>query len=424
MSGDRRRGGGLDRRAFLTRAGGLGLALGVAGSAVEAAGVSYAAAASDPEADLVAFHGPHQAGIATAPQDHLNLAAFDLVTNSRRDLAELMRTWTAAAAELTAGRPVAALDDDLVSPPVDTGETVGSGPANLTLTFGFGPGLFSGENGEDRFGLRGSRPAALVPLPSFPGDDLDPARGGGDLVVQACADDPLVAFHAVHNLARQARGVAALRWSQLGFGRTSSTSRHQETPRNLMGYKDGTNNIQTGDEAMMRDQVWVGAEGPDWMRGGTFMVVRRIRILIEAWDRSSLDEQQRTIGRLKYSGAPLGAQHEFDAVDLNALGDTGQLVVPIGAHIREAAPTTNGGVHLLRRGYSFDDGVDDFGEQDAGLFFICFQRDPRRQFIAVQRRLAARDGLNQYIRHTGSAVFACPTGVTAGRWVGQDLLES
>jgi deferrochelatase/peroxidase EfeB len=240
--------------------------------------------------------------------------------------------------------------------------------------------------------------------------------------VQACADDPLVAFHAVHNLTRQARGVATLRWSQLGFGRTSSTSRHQETPRNLMGYKDGTNNVQTSDAATMRDQVWVGSEGPAWMRGGTYMVARRIRILLEAWDRSSLDEQQLTIGRQKYSGAPLGAQREFDTADLTALDDSGQPVIPVGAHIREAAPATNGGVHLLRRGYSFDDGVDQLGEQDAGLMFICFQRDPQKQFVAVQARLAAHDGLNRYIRHTASALFACPGGVSTDRWVGQDLL--
>jgi deferrochelatase/peroxidase EfeB len=422
MNDDPQRRGRLDRRAFLAGAGGFGLAMGVAGAPIEAAAASDAGAASDPENDVVAFHGSHQAGIATAPQDHLNLAAFDLVTDRRQDVADLLRSWTAAAVELTAGRPVATLDANLLAPPVDTGETIGSGPARLTVTFGFGPGLFSA-GGEDRYGLESRRPAPLVALPSFAGDELDPARSGGDLVVQACADDPLVAFHAVHNLVRRARGVATLRWTQVGFGRTSSTSRHQETPRNLMGYKDGTNNIQTSDDATMREHVWAGPESPTWMRSGTYMVARRIRILLEDWDRSSLDEQQRTIGRLKYSGAPLGSQHEFDAVDLDALDDAGQPTIPVGAHIREAAPATNGGVHLLRRGYSFDHGVDPLGEQDAGLFFICFQRDPRRQFVAVQRRLAGRDGLNEYIRHTGSAVFACPGGVSAGGWVGQELLD-
>jgi deferrochelatase/peroxidase EfeB len=350
----------------------------------------------------------------------LNLAAFDLVAADRGQVADLLRAWTAAASNLAAGRPVASLDDNLLSPPADTGEAIGSGVARLTLTFGFGSGLFSGPEG-DRYGLGSSRPSPLVDLPAFPGDQLDPARSGGDLLVQACADDPLVAFHAVHNLARVARGAAVLRWSQVGFGRTSSVSRRDQTPRNLMGFKDGTNNIQTGDDAAMAAHVWVGVEGPTWMRGGTYVVVRRIRMLLEKWDRSSLDEQQRTIGRLKYSGAPIGGQQEHDTVDLGALDASGHPVVPTGAHVREAAPSTNGGERILRRGYSFDDGVDDVGEQDVGLVFVCFQQDPRRQFVPIQRRLAANDGLNEYIRHTGSAVFAVPAGVAPGGWVGQSL---
>ncbi len=415
MSADGRPDGGLNRRTFLAGAGGLGLALGVTGAQVESAG---ATSATDP---VVAFHGSHQAGIATAPQDHLHLAAFDLVATDRAEVAGLMQTWTAAAARLTSGLPVGTLDDNLLAPPADTGEAIGSGTANLTVTFGFGPGLFSDGRG-DRYGLAAARPAALADLPAFDGDELDPARSGGDLVVQACADDSLVAFHAVHNLARLARGTAVLRWSQLGFGRTSSTSRQQQTPRNLMGYKDGTNNIPTADAALMQRHVWVGSEGPDWMRDGTYLVVRRIRMLLEAWDRSSLDEQQRTIGRLKYSGAPLGALHEFDAVDLTALDESGQTVIPAGSHIREAAPSVNDGERILRRGYSFDDGVDSLGEQDAGLLFVCFQRDPRRQFVAIQRRLAANDGLSTYTRHTTSALFACPPGAQADHWLGEALL--
>jgi deferrochelatase/peroxidase EfeB len=410
--------GELRRRTFLAGAGGLGLALGAGGARLEAAA---AASPAEPSAGIVAFHGDRQAGIATPPQDHLTFAAFDLVATRRSEVADLMQTWTAAAARLSAGLPASPLGDDLLAPPSDTGETVGTGAASLTLTFGFGPGLFvSGE--QDRYGLAQLRPRELAELPAFAGDELDPARGGGDLAVQACADDPLVAFHAVHNLARLARGVAVLRWSQAGFGRTSSASRRQETPRNLMGYKDGTDNIPTDDAAQMARYVWVGSEGPAWLRGGSYLVARRIRMRLEAWDRSSLDEQQRTIGRLKYSGAPLGGVHEFDAVDLDALDEAGQPVIPHGAHIREASPLANNGTKILRRGYSFDDGVDASGEQDAGLFFICYQRDPAQGFVAVQNRLASSDGLNRYIRHTTSALFACPGGAHAGTWVGQSLL--
>src|SRR4051794_41298248 len=233
---------------------------------------------------------------------------------------------------------------------------MGLSPSRLTVTFGFGPSLFH------RFSL--TRPAPLRPLPALPGDELDPARSDGDLCVQACADDPQVAFHAVRNLARIGRGLVVMRWSQLGFGRTSTTSRNQSTPRNLMGFKDGTNNIKAEDRAALRNHVWVGGEGPAWMRDGSYLVTRRIRMLIESWDRATLSDQEDTIGRTKVAGAPLGAHEEFDKVDLKAER------IPTDAHIRLAAPATNGGIRILRRGYSFTDGFDEeLGQLDAGLFF-------------------------------------------------------
>src|SRR5262249_43144858 len=201
------------------------------------------------------------------------------------------------------------------------------------------------------------RPAALCELPAFGDDALDPATSGGDLCVQACADDPQVAFHAVRNLARIGRGTVVMRWSQLGFGRTSSTSRSQDTPRNLMGFKDGTANIRAEDTEAMRRFVWVGGEGPGWMRGGSYMVTRRIRMLLEVWDRSALEDQEQTIGRRKYDGAPLGESGEFAPLDL-AAERGGQPTIPADAHVRLASPSVNDGERILRRGYSFTDGVD------------------------------------------------------------------
>jgi deferrochelatase/peroxidase EfeB len=298
-------------------------------------------------------------------------------------------------------------------PPDDTGEAQDLPPARLTVTFGFGPSLFRRDS-EDRFGLAARRPAALAELPPFASDALDPDRSGGDLCVQACADDPQVAFHAVRNLARIGRGAVVMRWSQLGFGRTSSTSRAQATPRNLMGFKDGTNNIKLEDTDALERFVWVGAnDEPAWLRGGSYLVARRIRMLIEVWDRASLADQQATIGRVKHTGAPLGGAHEFDPVRLSAL--------PVDAHIRLAAPAENGKVRILRRGYSFTDGMDPrLGQLDAGLFFISFQRDPQ-QFFHLQQRLAHTDALNEYISHTGSAIFACPPGTGTGGYVGAGL---
>jgi len=378
-----------------------------------------AEAADEEGTGAVPFYGEHQAGIDTAAQDRLHFAAFDLLTEDPAELRELMREWTRAAAEATEGAMVGDVNDVPLAPPDDTGETVGLLPSRLTVTFGFGPGLFE----KPGLGLAGRRPAALEPLPSLPGDVLNPAEVGGDVCVQACSDDPQVAFHAVRNLARIGRGTVAVRWSQLGFGRTSSTSRNQDTPRNLMGLKDGTANIRAEDSEDMERFVWVGDEGPAWMRGGTYMVARRIRMLLEVWDRASLQDQERTIGRHKYSGAPLGGTDEFEPLPLDAKKPNGHPVIPREAHVRLASASENDGAKILRRGYSFTDGVDEsLGELEAGLFFISFQRDPE-QFVAIQRRLGRFDALNEYIKHVGSALFAVPPGAEPGGYVGESLLS-
>jgi deferrochelatase/peroxidase EfeB len=313
---------------------------------------------------------------------------------------------------MTAGRLVGDDAGEQLAPPADTGEALGLTPARLTVTFGLGPSLF-----DDRFGLAASRPQPLRDLPALPGDELDPNRSGGDLCVQACADDPQVAFHAVRNLARIGRGAVTVRWSQLGFGRTSSTSRAQATPRNLLGFKDGTRNLKAEDAADLARHVWVAGDRagePAWLRGGTYLVARRIRMLIEVWDRASLGDQEQTIGRHKASGAPLGGREEFDAPNLARL--------PADSHVRLAAPASNEGTALLRRGYSFTDGLDDrLGQLDAGLFFLSFQRDPDA-FIRIQRRLGSTDALNEYIKHVGSGVWAIPPGARRGGWVGETLL--
>jgi deferrochelatase/peroxidase EfeB len=361
----------------------------------------------------VSFFGPHQAGIATPEQARLVFATYDVTADDAVGLEELLTTWSGAAARLTAGAPLGD-DGGPFTPPPDTGEALGLPPSSLSVTVGFGPTLFDG-----RFGLGGRRPAALVDLPPFAGDALEAARTGGDLCIQACADDPQVAFHAVHNLTRLALGSATLRSIQTGFGRTASGGAGEASPRNLLGFHDGTNNLVSTDPGAMRRFVWVDDAGDQpWMTGGTYLVARRIRIHLEAWNDSTLEDQQQTIGRVRGSGAPLGATSMDDPVDLDALGPRGEPVIPDDAHIRVAAPATNHGAAILRRGYSFADGIDSVtGELDAGLFFICFQKDPRTQFIPIQQRLATTDGLAEYLVHTGSGLFACPPGIgPADHW--------
>jgi deferrochelatase/peroxidase EfeB len=412
----------VSRRAFLGTAG-AGVLAATAALGTDALAGPPAAGASVPSAlqRTVPFEGPHQAGIVTPVQDRLMFASFDVVTTDRAELVQLLKDWTSAARKMVVGKMIGSDNDDQESPPDDTGEAQGLGPESLTLTFGFGASMF--DRPGDPFRIAARKPAALAPMPAFARDELRPEISDGDLAVQSCANDPTVAFHAIRDLARMGRGVVALRWSQQGFGRTSVTDAEQVTPRNLMGFKDGTNNIVVEDSGALDDHVWVGQkDAPDWMRGGSYVVTRRIRMMLEIWDRSTLADQEQTIGRNKGEGAPLGAKREHDTVDLRAKRD-GRPVVPVDAHIRLAAPEENHGIRLLRRGFSFTDGIDPVTNQlDAGLFFIAYQRDPRTGFIPVQQHLAT-DALNEYIRHDSTGTFACPPGVDTRGFVGETLFD-
>ncbi|MFF4499479.1 iron uptake transporter deferrochelatase/peroxidase subunit [Streptomyces sp. NPDC001401] len=396
--------------------GGAGLALGAA-AAGGAVAMTRVGNDVDPTAAetgaAVAFHGANQAGIATPVQDRLHFAAFDVQTDDRAQFIQMLKDWTAAARRMTGGKAVGegAYGGLAEAPPDDTGEALGLKPSRLTLTIGFGPSLF------EKFGLKDQRPEALVDLPQFPNENLDKNRSNGDLCIQACADDPQVAVHAIRNLARIGFGKVTIRWSQLGFGKTSSTTPDAQTPRNLMGFKDGTRNIAGTETDRLKKFVWVGEkDGPDWMTGGSYLVARRIRMHIETWDRTPLQEQEDIFGRDKGEGAPVGKAKEHDKPFLKAMKPD--------AHVRLAHPDSNNGITILRRGYSFTDGTDGLGRLEAGLFFLAYQRDVREGFIPLQRNLSAKDALNEYIQHVGSAVFAVPPGVRdKDDWWGSTLFS-
>jgi deferrochelatase/peroxidase EfeB len=414
---------GVSRRGLLAALGSGAVGAGLVGAGVVAAEASGRSSSSGSSGDggtaaVVPFHGEHQAGIATDVQANLHFAAFDVTATSRDDLASLLQDWTAAAVALTAGKEVGeggATGGKPLAPPSDTGEAVDLHANRLTLTVGVGPSLF-----DDRFGLAAARPAALVDLPAFPADALVPERSDGDLCVQACADDPQVAVHAIRTLTRIAAGRAAVRWAQLGYGRAATVDPSAPTPRNLFGFKDGTANPAASDTQTLDEQVWVqpgDEEGAAaWVAGGSYLVARRIRMHIETWDRTSLQEQEQVIGRTKAAGAPLGHAGEHDAFDARTL--------PASSHVRLAHPSMNGGAQMLRRGYNFTDGTDGLGHLDAGLFFLAYQRDVRKAFIPVQTALARQDALSEYLEHTASGVWAILPGVPEGGWLGQQLLST
>jgi deferrochelatase/peroxidase EfeB len=416
------------RRGFLSMAG-LAAAAGAGFGAREAV-KAVADLGSGSTGSREPFRGVHQGGILTPAQSHTYFAAFDVVTEKREDLIALLQRWTDAAARLAEGKTVGDVEPADAKAPHDGGDSLGLSLSRLTLTFGFGSTLFS-NYGKDRFGLAKQRPEALVDLPTFPGDQLAKERTGGDLSVQACADDPQVAFHAVRQLIRLADGVAQIRWTQSGF---CSTPPDGGTPRNLMGFKDGTGNPSIKDASLMDKFVWAGSEAPGWMQGGSYVVARRARIALEHWDKMAVAFQEQTFGRKKLSGAPLGREKEFDKADLTAVDSDGNFIIPEGSHLRLATAASNDGAQILRRSYSYNDGVNMTAERwppwrqgmeyDAGLLFICYQRDPRTGFIRIFDKLSKLDMMNQFVTHVGGGLFACPGGVDGNDYIGQRMFEA
>ncbi len=405
-------------------AGAAGLALGAGAGAT--AGVAVGRAREqDAAASVYDFFGAHQAGITTPVQDHLHFASFDMMARTDRDdLVTLLQDWSYAAARMTQGLDVSAtgaVGGPPEAPPDDTGEALGLAASGLTITFGFGPSLFENDEGVDRYGLAAQRPAGARAAAGVPGRRPRSGASGGDLCIQACADDPQVAVHAIRNLSRIAFGRARLRWSQLGFGRTSRTTSAQATPRNLFGFKDGTANI-LATTRRRSEHVWVGAaDAPAWMAGGSYLVARKIAMLIETWDRVRLSEQESIVGRTKGDGAPLSGGDEFTEPDFAATGADGEPAIAATSHVRLAHPDANDGTRILRRGYNFVDGNNELGRLDAGLFFLSYQRSPE-QFVRLQRSLST-DVMNEYIRHVGSGLWAVPPGARPGSFVGAALFS-
>ncbi|WP_236243875.1 iron uptake transporter deferrochelatase/peroxidase subunit [Streptomyces sp. CC210A] len=408
----------ISRRRLLGTVGAAGATGLVAGAAAGAGGyAAFGGADGEEGAALttvgttrVPFRGAHQAGILQPLQACGHVLAFDLAPGAgRKEAAALMRRWSATAERLMAGEPTG---------DGDGGVARDAGPCSLTVTFGFGASFF------DRTGLAARRPRQLEPLPAFSADQLDPKRSNGDLWVQIGADDALVAFHALRTLQKEAGGAAAVRWQMNGFNRSPGATARPMTARNLMGQVDGTGNPKPTDPGF-DGHVFVAAGGDQpWMTGGSYAVVRRIRMLLDDWDGLSLKQQEAVIGRRKADGAPLTGGTETTEPDLDKLGPDGSPVIAADAHARISAPEQNGGATMLRRPFSFHDGIGPDGTPDAGLLFICWQADPLKGFVPVQRKLDRGDALSVFIRHEASGLFAVPGGPAEGEYVGQRLLEA
>ncbi|WP_270168757.1 iron uptake transporter deferrochelatase/peroxidase subunit [Paenibacillus sp. SYP-B4298] len=395
--------------------GAVGVALG-SGGILAAPGVRSLIDEHPTNQNKVSFYGKHQSGILTPHPRYVYFAALHCEATSRSELRELLQRWTEDSVRMMNGENLAHAGNVLL-PPDDTGETKGLNAARLTLTYGLGLSLF--ERAE--YGLQAKRPAEFVALPHFPRDQLDSRYTGGDLCIQACADDPQVAFHAVRNLVRAARGKVTMKWSQAGFNSYPVHKGKEETPRNLFAFKDGTGNPDVNNSQEMQDVVWVGAgASQSWLANGTYMVVRKIQMHLETWDRTSLKAQEHTFGRHRDSGAPLGKQREFEEMELGRTDEGGNPVVPIDSHVHLAKQVKD---RILRRSFSYTNDIDpQTGHFDAGLLFVSYQRDPG-QFVRIQNQLGRADKLNEYITHRGSGLFVCLPGAAKGSYLGAGLLD-
>lgn len=372
---------GFSRRRLVGAAGAAGL-MGLAGFGGGAIGRRAGrddVASSAPTALVHPFRGDTQQGIITPAQDNMYTAAYTVTVDDVAGLQDLLTEWTAAAEQMCAGELIGGEpSDNPEMPPQDTGEAWGYPPSGLTITFGFGRSLFVDGHGRDRFGLKHRMPDVLQEgVPKFANEAL--RNDAGDILIQTCSNDAQVCVHAIRNLTRIAFGSATLKWGQIGYGRTSSTSTGQDTPRNLFGFKDGTANLKAEDgDDLLREHVWV-QPGDDpkasWMDGGSYFVARKIRMHLEVWDRVRLSEQEEVIGRDKRHGAPLSvaspqAADEFRSPDFAARGTRGRTAIARDAHVAVVAPEHNDGHRMLRRGYNYTDGNDSLGRLDAALFAV------------------------------------------------------
>ena len=405
----------LGRRAFLGGSAALGAA------ALAAAGCTPDGVRRPPGAGRrLSFLGAHQPGIDT-PAAHFGLlAAFNLVREDRASLARSLRDLTDEARALMEGHPPD--ERDTAYPPAETGILGPDGRTDgLAVTLSAGASLF-----DDRFGLADRRPRELVRMPYLANDRLDPAQTHGDLLLALSADQPDVLLHALRQLMRRTRDNLVLHWMLDGYNRPDARPRPGQTDnRNLLGFKDGTANLDITDKQLMDELVWVGADDgePAWAVGGSYQAVRIIRMFVEFWDRTPLNEQQKIIGRDKGTGAPLGQDRETD--DPGYGDDPAGRQVPLDAHIRMANPRTpeTAGSRILRRGFNFSRGFDAAGRLDQGLAFVSYQKNLTRGFLAVQARLKG-EPLEEYILPVGGGFFFALPGVPSGdAWLGQQLLD-
>ena len=397
----------VSRRGFLAS----GAAAAAAGAVGAVAGASAADMAAEQNLETFAanreerFFGPHQSGIELEIQAVTNMVALDIKESvTKADMLRWMRLLTDDISRLTQGEPVLA----------DPAPELAIGAARFTAYVGFGPSLFA------KLGLNSQLPEGFAELPAFGVDQLEDRYSGGDVLIHIAADDPVVLAHGTRGLVRDSMPFASVRWVQPGFAHSPGMIPAGLTHRNLMGQVDGTANPELGSEDF-NSVVWI-EEGPEWIRGGTLMVFRRIAMQLDTWDQLGTPSKEEVIGRKLSNGAPLTGTEETDVPDLGARHPNGLLVIPEFAHIRRAAPAAEG-ERIFRRPFSYDNGMNERGTMDVGLLWTAYQRNISKQFLPIQRRLEKLDLLNKWTVPIGSGVFAIPGGVQGSELIAEPLFS-
>lgn len=403
----------MTRRDFLKVAGvgGAGVVIGSTGLGTSLYALNHFGKDNKSSKNKVNFYGKYQSGIISDVQKHVYFVVLDLSTDDINEVKDMFKDWTTQSIKLMNGDVLAKTSENALLPSVDTGEAVGLDAARLTLTYGVSPSFFK------KLHITNQQPEELQDLPHFPKDQLDKRYTGGDIYIQACSDDPQVNFHAIRNLVRSARGKVTMKWSQTGFNSYDEHDGKPDTPRNLFAFKDGTGNPKFDDQDMLNRYVFIDK---GWAKNGSYLVVRKIQMHLETWDRTSLEDQERTFGRHRDSGAPIGMKKEFDEIDLKSKNEAGELNIPENSHVHLAKKANT---NVMRRSFSYSNGINEnTGAFDAGLLFVSFQKSPA-QFNKLQNMMGRVDRLNEYITHRGSGVFLTFPGVKEGGYIGEALFN-
>jgi deferrochelatase/peroxidase EfeB len=396
------------------------LGMGFAGGAAALSTLLVQNLTADSTQESQPFYGLHQAGIITPSPATALIVSFDVLAKNKQELQRLLKTLSDRLSFLTTGGDVPILDSKL--PPANSGLLNPSKifPDNLTATVAVGTSLF-----DDRFGIQALKPKYLVAMPRFPNDALDADLCHGDLLIQFCSNTAETNIHALRDVIKNFPDLLSLRWKMEGFLPPHTVKKHgKDTVRNMLGFKDGTANLDTQDSQLMDKVLWVQANSdePNWTTGGTYQVVRVIRNKVEHWDRTPLQEQEQIIGRKKDTGAPLGMNQEMDIP--NYQGDRKGEKIPLDAHIRLANPRISDLGKIFRRGFNYSRGYTKSGQLDMGLLFVCFQSNLQKGFITVQERLNG-EPLEEYIKPIGGGYFFALPGINSkNNYLGQSLIEA